>query len=257
MSYFRASTDNPLGWRPNVIRLGNPYSLQHRGPDWKVVVAQRDAAMSTAEQIRTRSQRSARARINANDAHMRGSIVPVRYPGLSGLGFLPNTAQMVQGAQYIFHFTGPNTLVSALSPALSTQIAADTNFGNPVVSAESTGMRVSFVYQGQGSNVGDAGGEMQNVLKSQSIFSNGFLFSGAEGGPVMAVSGGTPVTIDNNGVLRDANGNVISANTSNPGDDQQNSSSAFNWTSFLEGMGLSVGVGTALAVGLAVLIFKR
>lgn len=261
MSYFRASTGNPLGWRSGTVTLGN--AVRHNGPDWKTVAAHHDASVRAGRSRHRAMQRANDYRMSLVDAAARGDRTRVRMPGLRGLsGLLSNSTQMVQGAQYVFHFTGPNLLVSALSGGLRNQIAADTNFSNPVVSAETNGMRVEFIYNGQGSNIGDAGAEMQNVLKSQSIFSNGFLFSGAEGGPATVPgSSGSQVFVGPDGILRDASGNVVSANTSNPGDkssnDNNNNGSTFDWSSFWEGMGLSAGVGTALTIGLAFLVFRN
>lgn len=277
MSYFRASTGNPLGWRGNVATLGN--EIRHSGPDWKTVAAQHDAAVRAGQQMRQRRQRDAQYRMARVDAAARGDRTRVRIPRLSGLGGLDLASQMERGAQYVFHFTGPNTLVSALSTALRNQIAADTNFGNPVVSAEATGMRVSFTYQGQGSTVGNAGAEMQSVLKSQTAFSNGFLFSGAEGGPVITTTPAAGKTIFTtspdgsiiqysdgtvfdmtSGITYDASGNPISASPSaNAGAGNQpnnNDKSTFNWSDFLAGFGLSTGIGTALAVGLGIVLLK-
>ena len=266
MSYFRASTANTNGWRPGTVQgLGYMSSSRQNGPDWKTVAAQHQAATRAHQHHQRQRQRANAHRMAVVDAAARGDRTRVRMPrmlsGLGGLGMLSNSAQMVQGAQYVFHFTGPNTTVAAFSGSLRNQIAADTNFQNPVVTAEPSGMRVTFIYQGQGSTIGDAGAEMQNVLRSQTFFSNGFMFSGAEGGPqIVPGSQGSQVFIGPDGILRDANGNVISANTSNPGDQSNNNNgggSTFDWSSFWEGMGLSAGVGTALAVGLGILILKN
>lgn len=261
--YVQADTGNPTGWRPQYKPLGE----MPAAPDWKTVHALRDESRRRQQMLQHGLQRIRAFKAHRVDAHARGDRTAALAPRLSGLGGLDLAAQMVQGAQYVFHFSGSNSLISSLSTALRSQIAADTNFLNPVVSAESSGMRVSFIYNGRGSSVGDAGAEMQNVLKSSSVFSVGYLFSGAEGGPapvagIASTAGKTvfatspdgtviqwsdgSVTDTTTGVTVDSGGNVVSTGGTPPGAGNQQQQ-PFDWNKFFAGFG--VGTGTALAIG--------
>jgi len=236
MSYFRASTANDQGWRPGTVTLGN--MIRHAGPDWKAVAAQHAAAVRAGQQIQQARQRVATRRMSAIDAAARGDRTRVRMPRLSGLSGLDLSSLLVNGQTYIFHFTWSGLGLSPDMNAISQQIASsDSNFLNPVASAESGGVRVQFVYNGQGSNVAAAGAEMQNAINTFGLMgiANGLTFSGADGGP---------------------GGSLTAPGAPNPSNNNNNNPSSFSWSSFLAGMGLSVGVGTALAVGLGVVLLR-
>jgi hypothetical protein len=269
MSYFRASTANNQGWRPGTVQgLGYMSSARENGPDWKTVAEQHAAASRAQQHHHRQRQRANDHRMAIVDAAARGDRTRVRTPRLSGLGsILSSATQMVNGAQYTFHFkkTGV-TLGTTDMGALAATVAADGNFLTPVASDEPNGFQIRFIYNGPGTtgsdNVGNMGAEMQKVINDKNangigVFSQA-LFSSAEGGPLLTGGSGTPVFVGPDGIVRDASGNVISSNTSNPGDQSNNNNggSSFSWPAFLEGMGLSVGVGTALAAGLAFLIFR-
>lgn len=236
MSYFRASTANPNGWRPGTVRgLGYMSSARQNGPDWKAVAAQHQAATRAHQHHQRQRKRANAHRMAIVDAAARGDRTRVRMPRLSGLGGIDLSSQLVNGQTYIFHFTWSGLGIAPDMNAISQQIASsDSNFLNPVASAEPGGVRVQFVYNGQGSNVSAAGGEMQNAINTFGLMGigNGLTFSGADGGPGGSLT--APGAPNNN----------------------NNNPSSFSWSAFLAGMGLSVGVGTALAVGLGVILLK-
>jgi hypothetical protein len=147
--------------------------------------------------------------------------------GSLGLFSLNLSDDMVQGSQYVFHFTYSGLGIRPDMSALSQLIAADTNFATPVAAAESNGVQVRFVYQGLGSNVGAAGSEMQDVINSSFTvlgFFNGLNFSSAEGGPA--------------------------GQTTAPGQqDNSGSGNSTNWSDFFKGLATGTGGGLLLAGG--------
>jgi hypothetical protein len=235
MAYIQASTDNPLGFRPGTVRLGYLSSGRHHGPDWKAVVAQQNRTAQMYQQRAAVRNRAAAHNADMIDAAARGATSPVLYRGLSGLGFnfVNPSTQMTQGQQYVFHFTWSGLGITPDMSSISAQIASDSNFQNPVAAAESGGVQVAFTYNGQGSNIASAGGEMQSVINTFGLMgiANGLSFSGAELLSQSTAPGATP-----------------------PG---QQPGSSFSWSAFLTGLGLSVGVGTALAVGLGIVLLKE
>lgn len=243
MSYFRASTDNPNGWRPGTVLLGNPASVQHRGPDWKAVAEQHEAHMRARRQRRDSDDRTRMDRAHAVDAAARGA-------SLSGLGLnaINLNGQMLAGAPYVFHFSWGGLGIRPEMNAISTQIAADTNFANPVAVQESGGVQVSFIYNGRGSSVGDAGREMQNVINTFGLmgFINSLNFYAAEGGPATQQTASQPVTV----TLPDGSTTIVSS-VSAPG--APDAASSFNLTSFAAGLGTG---GIAVAAIGALLLFK-
>jgi len=231
VSYIRANTGNPLGWRGNTVTLGN--MVRHNGPDWKDVAAHHDAMIRAGRQRNAARQRDAQYRMQMVDAAARGDRTRVRVPSLSGLGGLDVSSQMVPGQTYVFHFTcsiGFGIGCPSLD-AVRNAILTDSNFANPTPLLDGNGgMAISFQYNGQGSNILQAAGEMASVIQSNVSGYARFVFVSADGPGGTLTAPGNP---DNN-----------------------NNPSTFNWSSFLAGMGLSVGVGTALAVGLGVLLLK-
>lgn len=80
---------------------------------------------------------------------------------------------MIQGQAYTFHFNYSGFLQLALNPSsIQNAVAKDGNFSNPSASVNEGGLlkkgtvAVSFTYAGQGSLVGQAGQEMQNVINN-------------------------------------------------------------------------------------------
>lgn len=108
---------------------------------------------------------------------------------------------MVYGAPYVFHFKYGGLGLAPDMNAIAQDIAADSNFQSPVAIAESGGVQVQFIYAGQGSNVGAAAGEMQNVINNRWTmgFVNGLYFVGAEGGSADAQT--TPPGADESSIF--------------------------------------------------------
>jgi hypothetical protein len=244
MSYFRASTDNPNGWRPGIARMGYLSSGRHRGPDWKDVAAQHDAATRVQQQHRGAVQRATAIRASQVDAYARGDRTRVIYRGLSGLGMtaIDLSGPMTPGAQYVFHFAVTGTVLggaSSIDPqSIAAAVATDSNFSSPSAFTEGTGFQVAFTYTGAGSNVAGAASEMQGVINSHTFNGLGVLanaaFIAAEGGP-----SGQPLMTQSNPVTT-------------PGQ-QPPPPSNFNFGTFLSGL----GVGGAVALGLGVFLVLK
>lgn len=154
------------------------------------------------------------------------------HKALAGLGFygLNTNAQMISGQPYVFHFKYGGAGIAPGMDAISQTVAADSNFLNPVATAESGGVQVQFTYAGQGSTIGAAAGEMQDVINNWSLmgFWNGLYFVAAEGGSA-------------------------DAPTTPPG---QNESSFFSGSTLGNTL-LGAGIGGALAiVGVGILAYK-
>lgn len=269
--YVRASTDNPTGWRPQYTRLGSELgSVNRMLPDWKTAAAARDRSARLHSAIAAGRQRVAMAQASRIDAHARGDMSG----GLGSLGINPIadlTAQMVRGAQYVFHFSGAFTLAGNALPGIAKKISADTNFLNPVASQESGGIQVNFTYNGVQSTIAQAAAEMQNVLGTWdplNPFGIGARFYAAEGGPAISVAGKTVYTISPDGgtiqytdgtvqdvatgIVYDSSGNVVSS----PGSTQATQpppgggSQGFSWSTLFAG----AGGGVALTIGAGVLL---
>jgi len=229
--YVRADTANPTGFRPQYQRLGSTL------PDWKVAAAQRDAIARRQALVLSGHQRAAMLNAAMIDAHARGVALP-RVRGLGGLGALDTSSRMVSGEKYYFHFScNSPILIGCPSPNdINKSLAGDSNFTNVQSGPEAHGFVVSFTYNGQGSNVMDAGLEMGQVINSNLTGLQDFSFVSADG------PGGST-------------GGAVATNTQYtpppPG-----SSGSGSWESFLAGMGLTVGVGTLLAVGVAIVVLK-
>lgn len=110
--------------------------------------------------------------------------------------------QMVQGQTYTFHFHWPLSLNVPAPQDVVNSLSGDSNFGSPVAATEQGGTKVDFIYQGQGSNVGDAGTEMQNVINdnlpslSHGVFVGFYYaFTSADLGEVSTAPGNLPDTI--------------------------------------------------------------
>lgn len=240
MSYMRASTANPNGWRPGTVRLGE--MRRRHAPDWKDVVANQDATQRLYNQQQAAARNRALAGMALVDARARGVSLPaIQRRPLSGLGFnfINSSTPIVQGAQYVFHFTYGGLGLAPDMSGLAQSIAADSNFGNPTVSAESGGVQVLFTFNGQvgpGSTVGSYGAEMQNVINSFSNmgFANSLNFSGAELASAATAPGATNT------------GSIFSSSPSLP------SLPSFSLTNFLAGLG--TGGAIALAVGAVILL---
>jgi hypothetical protein len=281
MSYFRASTGNPLGWRSGVATLGN--EIRHAGPDWKTVAAHHDAAEKAGKQMHRARQRHNDHRMALVDAAARGDRTRVRMARLSGLGLnaIDLSSNMVRGAQYVFHFqkTGVTLGVTDMT-ALAQTVAADSNFNNVSATDEPNGFQVRFIYNGISSTVGAAGGEMQKVINDRSangigVFASAF-FTAAEGGPSQTpptakdvANAGGVFTVAPDGTIQfsdgsvydpgtglrvNPDGSIVTAATSAPGaGGTQPSGSSFDSNSMLS----TIGIGGAVALGLgAVLLIK-
>lgn len=80
--------------------------------------------------------------------------------------------EMVPGQAYTFRFTSGGLGVPPSSDAVRSTLLGDSNFSNPAVSLSQPHIfgpivvTVSFTYAGQGSLVGQAGQEMQNVINN-------------------------------------------------------------------------------------------
>jgi hypothetical protein len=251
MSYFRASTANPTGWRPGTVLLGNMASRQHQGPDWKTVAAQHAASVKAGKQIQHARQNQQRRRMNAIDAAARGDRTRVRTPRLSGLGLnaINLGGQMVAGFPYVFHFSWGGLGIAPDMNAIASQIAADSNFSNPVATKETSGVQVAFTYSGQGSTVANAGSEMQTVINTFGLMGidNSLNFYAAEGGPATQTTSSQPVVVQN------SDGTVTIVSPSTPPGVAPASSGGFDLTSFAGGLG--IGGAVALALG-GVLLLK-
>lgn len=265
MSYYRASTGNPLGWRnPGTVTLGN--MMLHAGPDWKTVAAQHDAAIRAGQQIKQARQRAANHRMHQVDAAARGDRVRVRMPRLSGLGSLDPSSQMVRGATYVFHFTcaiGFGIGCPSLD-AVRSALLTDSNFRNPAPLLEGNGgMAISFQYNGQGSNILQAAGEMSSVIQSNVFGYARFVFVSADGpavSPAATVVSANPdgtVTLSDGSTLNTATGIVTSSDGTTTATTittpAGSSGSGFDLTSLLGGIG--IGGAVALALG-GVLLLK-
>lgn len=86
-----------------------------------------------------------------------------------------NCADMVVGNKYTFFFRFGGYLQSKLdSNAVAAVVSKDSNFQNPsayeahcgILDSRASVMAVSFTYNGQGSTVGQAGNEMQQILNN-------------------------------------------------------------------------------------------
>jgi hypothetical protein len=88
--------------------------------------------------------------------------------------------QMVQGSPYAFRFN--NLGLAGVTPDVSPVfkgLQGDSNFGSPSVIQDSKGLTVNFIYQGQGSTIAAAGGEMEKVINDNSnLVSSRVVFAG-------------------------------------------------------------------------------
>lgn len=243
MSYMRASTSNPNGWRPGTVRLGE--MRRRPAPDWKVAVANHAAAQHAYDQ----QQKSARTRAMAGMALVDARARGVRLPGrrLSGLGLTaidPN-GQLTVGAPYTFHFVVSGTVLGSIDPTtIASAVATDSNFGGPSAAGESSGFQVSFTYMGQGATVGSAANEMAGVINSHALNGIGAFanasFLVAEGGPI-----GQPL-------VSAANTNPVTTPGQTNQQNSANQSGSFSIANFLAGLG--TGGVIALGVGAIVLL---
>ena len=252
MSYLRANTDNPNGWRPGTVRtLGELRRLS--APDWKASAAAMDHAQRV-HQMRSAAGRHAQmVKLTHDDAVARGlrpARPVVRRRGMSGLGLnaIDLNSGMVPGAPYTFHFTASTIL--GLDPGMIAQsVATDANFLSPTVMQESGGFQVSFIYGGPasdgkggpGATVQGAASELQSVLGSHAAgigVWNTVLFRAAEGGLAAGSSPATPVF------------NPVTT----PGQQelQPQPPGTFNLSTFIAGLG--TGGAIALGVGLFLLL---
>lgn len=221
--YVRADTSNPAGWRPNY----RPLSGLANGPNWKAVQASRSRSARRQANGLAALQQHNSVKLALLDASARG-VLP---RGLSFFGSLPTGAAMTNGATYVFAFSmsflGFNPSTSDVVSAIST----DSNFGSPSAWYDSNGnLNIQFVYQGQGSNVLGAAGEIVNVLNgnlgvTQSLVGSSFTFVSADGGSSPTPGLSTP----------------LPQPPTNPGN-----GSGFNWSSLFAG-------GAIATVGLFVL----
>lgn len=246
MSYMRASTANPNGWRPGTVRLGE--MRRRPAPDWKVA----NANMSNAQRAYAFQQSAARNRAMAGmalvDARARGVGMPIFRRALSGLGLNAINLQglIVSGYPYVFHFSWGGLGVGVDPNSLASTIAADTNFANPVVAQESGGMQVSFTFNGQvgsASTVGSYGAEMQNVINNNDTMQATFTtlnFYAAEGGPATQTTPANPV------------------NSTTPPGTPPAPNTGFSLSNLLSSSGLaSLGIGAALALALGVVLVVK
>lgn len=105
---------------------------------------------------------------------------------LSGLSGIDLDGRMVSGGSYSFYFN-IGRLGLAVDPADVTKwVATDSNFKNPGATVQSGWLTnqivVAFTYNGRGSNVRNAGLEMQNVINSRMHLTK--LYFDSADGPV-------------------------------------------------------------------------
>lgn len=189
--YMRASTDNPNGWRPEYTRLSGPGL-----PDWKTVVAVREAQSRQQQQGIAALQRSEMRKLAYYDAVARG--VGLRGLGTLGIGGLALNSAPIQGLNYTFYFQQSSFLgISSGLPgmqALAAQVATDANFGNPsaVTMKDRVTVAVTFTYMqqpGPGTTIGTVGGEMENVINTWGLMGlMGLNFVGADGGKAVVAA---------------------------------------------------------------------
>ena len=256
MSYVKASTANPTGWRQGTYRLGDLQS--GNAPDWKVAAAMLSHGQAVQRHAAAVARNRRMAHLSAIDAAARGGYIPQltgkrnkrRLSGL-GLNSINLQGQMVNGFPYVFHFSWGALGIGIDPGSIAATIAADSNFANPVAAAESGGMQVAFTYAGQGSTVANAGAEMQSVINNNPQmlgFVTTLNFYAAEGGPATQITASQPVTITA------PNGTVTAlAPTSAPGVAPSSLTSSFDLSNFLSGLG--TGGAIALAVG-AIFLLK-
>jgi hypothetical protein len=268
MSYLRASTANPNGWRPGTVRLGE---MRRPVQDWKVAVANHAAAQHAYDQQQKASRGRAMAGMALVDARARGVRMPVRGRGLSGMGSLDPSSQMVKGATYVFHFTCAIGLGIGC-PSLDSvrnAVATDANFANPSPGLEGNGgMYVAFSYNGQGSNIIQAAGEMANVIQSNVFGYARFVFVSADGPAIssaatviatnpdgtVSLSDGSTVN-PTTGVVINPDGTTSTTSISLVGSAAPSSGSGLDLTSLFSGLGIGTGTGILLALG-AVFLLK-
>ena len=235
MSYYRASTSNPNGWRPGTVRLGT----LDRSPDWKHTVAAVDRAQQMHARWNAMQGRRTMKRLMTVDAAARGDRGALH--GLAGLGLLDNNSTMVQGANYVFYFTYSTLGINPTPGQIQLALSGDSNFATVVPFDTGDGrLAVSFVYAGGGSTVVNAGAEMQNVINSNNaqnvmfgnIFAASVTFAGADGGAASAPAQTTPIPSGVNDAQQQQ---------------QQQQPKPFNLSNFLAGLG--IGGGAALALG--------
>lgn len=243
MSYMRASTANPNGWRPGTVRLGE--MRRRPAPDWKVANANQDAIQGIYNQQQAAARGRAMAGMALVDARARGVGMPIFRRALSGLGLNAINLQgpMVNGFPYVFHFSWGGLGVGVDPNSIASTIAADTNFANPVAAQESGGMQVSFTYAGISSTVANAGAEMQTVINDnltmQSTFTT-LAFYAAEGGPATQTTPANPV------------------NSTTPPGAPPAPNTGFSLSNLLSSSGLaSLGIGAALALALGVVLVVK
>lgn len=228
--YVVADTSNPTGFRPQYTRLGEQLGPMRVLPDWKTAVALRDGRIRQQSAVASNRRRANMARAAAVDAQARGARFN---PQLSGLGLVPLdlSGQMTQGATYTFHFQASGFGVIPSPSQVSQAVAADTNFVNVIAASEANGIKVLFTYNGQGSTLGQAGLEMQNVIQS------------ALHGTLATISG-TGLAVANLifYAAEDASGAAAQQAAASGSDSSQ--SSTFDFGSFFTGL----GTGGALAV---------
>lgn len=242
--YLRASTQNPLGWRPGTQLNGYPTAI-HAGPDWKDVMAKHHAVLRAHQQGRDAQQRAQSRRAAMVDAYARGDRTRVIYRSLSGLGLsqINTGAEMVFGSPYVFHFKFDGSGFNPDPVTLTQLLLGDSNFLGAVAALEPGGLRVSFTYNGRPNNsVGNMGLEMQGVLNpTLGFLAKRSYFFFAEGGPSVTASDGTQTP----------------SQTTTPGDlttpdENSGSGSGPDLPSLLSGIG--IGGGIALALGAFLLI---
>lgn len=270
MSYMRASTANPNGWRPGTVRLGE--MRRRHAPDWKDVVANQDATQRIYNQQQAAARGRAMAGMALVDARARGVRLPVR-GGLSGMGSLDPSSQMVRGATYVFHFTCAAIASLGIGcPSLSSvnsAVATDTNFKNPSAGIEGNGgMYVAFTYNGISSNIVQAAAEMAQVIQSNVFGYARFVFVSADGPAISPAA--TPVSTNPDGTVSLSDGSTVNPATgvvTNPDGSTStttislasgstpSSGSSFDLTSLFSGLGIGTGTGILLALG-AVFLLK-
>ncbi|MBZ5532613.1 MAG: hypothetical protein LAO20_14365 [Acidobacteriia bacterium] len=234
MSYMRANTDNPNGWRPGTVRtLGELRRLSH--PDWKASAAAMDHAQRMQHIHAAAARHAHMIRLTRDDAFARGVHAPVR---LSGLGTLDPGSTMVIGGNYVFQFNVSCGLfgvcVGLATSDIVSALKSDSNFRNVTPTpAPGGGYLISFVYSGQGSIVLNAGMEMAKVL-SDNISNASFTFVSASGPATDApVSPGLVYS------------DQAPSGSSNP---------PFDISSLFSGLGVGTVGGIALTIGAIVLI---